>query len=145
MISFNTITGKWKGTYILGPEYESREGESYEFILDLIDENQSFKGESYEDGLSERFPDPITVEGFWDDDMISFTKHYPCLYSIGDDGQITIDISSEHPGIVYSGEFNADNNEFSGNFEMIVDSIRDEEGWLDYSLTGTWSMKRFEE
>jgi hypothetical protein len=139
------MTGKWRGTYILGPEYESDEGKSFEFILDLLDENRTFNGVCYEAGLSELFQKPITVTGFWENGLISFTKKYPCLYFLGEDGKVVIDIMNEQPDIFYSGELDETENEFSGDFEMVVDSISHGEGWLESSLTGTWTLKRIEE
>jgi hypothetical protein len=145
MNSMKTLTGKWEGTYVLGPEYEADEGKSYDFMLELEDENRAFTGVCYEAGLSERFHKPITVTGFWDENMISFTKKYPCLYLYGEDGNVVIDDANEHPDIYYTGEFDETGKGFSGDFELVVDSFRYGEGWLELSCKGTWSMKRCEE
>lgn len=140
-----TLTGKWSGTYILGPEYEANEGKSFDFILDLVDENRNFKGICYEAELSESFQKPITVTGFWDNDIISFTKKYPSRYILDEDGKNVIDSEKEQPEIFYSGEFNETENEFFGNFEMVVESFAFGQGWLESSLTGTWTLKRIEQ
>lgn len=145
MNSFKSLSGKWKGTYILGPEYETDEGKSFEFILDLVDEDRTFNGVCYEAELSELFQKPITVTGFWDKHIISFTKKYPCLFFFDEDGQVVIDVTKEQPEIFYSGEFDETENGFSGDFEMVVDSFSFGEGWLESSLTGTWTIKRIEE
>jgi hypothetical protein len=145
MNSFKTLTGKWKGTYILGPEYESDEGKLFDFILDLIDEERTFNGVCYEPEISQLFQKPITVTGFWDEDIISFTKKYPCLFFFDEDGKFVLDTTKEQPEIFYSGEFDETENGFSGDFEMVIDSFNYGEGWLEDSLKGTWIIKRIEE
>ena len=145
MNSFKSLSGKWKGTYILGPEYETKEGKSFEFILDLLDEDRTFNGVCYEAELSELFQKPITVTGFWDKHIKSKKKKYPCLFFFDEDGQVVIDVTKDQPEIFYSGEFDETENGFSGDFEMVVDSFSFCEGWLESSLTGTWTIKRIEE
>jgi hypothetical protein len=134
-----------RGIYILGPEYENDEGKSFEFILDLVDEHRIFNGVCYEAELSELFQNPITVTGFWDEEIISFTKKYPCMFFFDEEGKVVIDITKEQPEISYSGKFDKAENGFSGEFEMVVDSFSYGYGWLESSLKGTWNIKRIEE
>lgn len=145
MNTLKTLTGKWKGQYTLGPEYEIDEGKSFEFLLELRDENGTFIGKCIEDGILEKLSEPITISGFWNEEIISFTKHYPFLYYTDENGELIIDRTKEHPEIVYTGEYNTLSNTFSGDFEMLVESIPQGDGWLETKLTGIWSMKKIDD
>ena len=142
MNKLKSLTGKWKGEYTLGPEYETDEGKSFEFILELQDDNGTFIGQCIEDGISEQLSESITISGFWNNEIISFTKHYPFLYYNDDNAELVIDKTKAHPEIIYTGEYDTLSNIFSGDFVMVVESMPQGDGWLESKLTGLWSMKK---
>ncbi|MBN8695322.1 MAG: hypothetical protein J0L87_02225 [Bacteroidetes bacterium] len=137
------LSGKWKGEYILGPEYEKNEGRSVEFILELTeDEDGSIRGICIDSDTKSLFSEPIIVLGFVDNDIISFTKKYPFSYYLDENGQAIIDKETDHPEIIYSGEYDHEKNIFKGDFELIIDSQQFGYGFFDDSLTGTWTMSK---
>jgi len=138
------LSGKWKGEYTLGPEYEIDEGKSFEFLLELNDKNGIFTGVCIEDELKEKLSKPITISGFWKKGLISFTKHYPFLFYYNEDGEFIIDKTKQHPEIIYTGNYNAELCLYIGNFEMVVESTPKGYGWQESKLTGTWSMERID-
>lgn len=144
MTILKSISGKWKGEYIYGPEYENNQGQKVEFILDLIENNGSINGVCIDFETRQYFSEPITVSGFIDDGFISFTKQYPFSYFINGQGQIVVDRTKPHPEITYSGEFNPETNTFLGEWDLVVDSQKFGDGYFDDSLTGTWTMKRID-
>lgn len=91
MNKLKSLTGKWKGEYTLGPEYETDEGKTFEFILDLVDENGTFVGICIEREISEQLVEPISISGFWNKELISFTKQYPFSYYVDENGEFVID------------------------------------------------------
>ena len=134
------ISGKWQGLYTLGKEYEKNEGQSTNFILELIEgDEDTFTGICIED-VSEFFDEPITVEGFIEDNFISFTKKYPCLYLKDENNNFKIDPRYEHGDIYYSGEYDLEENKFQGEFELISDSFPYMEGWMEAIYRGSWTM-----
>ncbi|HBG71203.1 MAG: hypothetical protein A2W93_12325 [Bacteroidetes bacterium GWF2_43_63] len=144
MNKLKSLTGKWEGEYTLGPEYESDEGKTFEFILDLIAENGTFVGKCIEREMSEQLVEPIIISGFWNEELISFTKQYPFSYYIDENGELVIDRTKEHPEIVYTGVYNSLSDCFSGDFEMVIESIPGSDCWIESVLTGKWLMKKME-
>jgi hypothetical protein len=144
MTLLKNISGKWKGEYICGPEYENHQGRTVEFILELIENSGLIRGICIDFATKEYFSEPITVSGFIDNDFISFTKQYPFTYFIDEQGKVIIDRSKPHPEITYSGEFDRETNTFVGEWDIVVDSQKFGDGYFDDSLTGTWTMKRMD-
>jgi hypothetical protein len=144
MTALKSISGKWKGEYICGPEYDNAQGHTVEFILELNENNGSISGICIDFETKEHFSEPITVSGFIDKDFISFIKQYPFLYSIGEQGQVIVDRTKPHPEITYSGEFDSETNSFLGEWDLVVDSQKFGDGYFDDSLTGTWTMRKID-
>ena len=144
MTALKSLSGKWKGEYICGPEYENNADRTVEFILELIENNGSISGICIDFETKEYFAEPITVSGFIDKDFISFIKQYPFFYFIDEQGQVIVDRTKSHPEITYSGEFNPETNAFFGEWDVIVDSQKLGDGYFVDSLTGTWTMKRID-
>lgn len=144
MTALKFISGKWKGEYICGPEYDNHHGRTVEFILELIENKGSISGVCMDFETKEYFSEPIIVLGFIDNDFISFTKQYPFSYFINEQGQVIVDRTKPHPEITYSGEFNPETNTFFGEWDLVLDSQKFGDGYFDDSLTGTWTMKRID-
>jgi hypothetical protein len=137
-----SLNGKWQGEYTLGQEYESGEGISSEFLLDIIEKKGILKGTCTEPGISELFSNPITIKGFIEGVLISFIKQYPCLFFITEDNQYRIDTSQKHPDIEYQGEYDEETDSFHGTFTMISDATQYGYGWFEDVLSGSWRMHR---
>jgi hypothetical protein len=140
-----SLTGKWKGEFILGTEYDDDMGETTFFELEINDDSGTITGICIEEDSKKLFLEPITINGFWNDDLISFVKQYPCLFYKDEAGNIILDKSKKHPPISYSGQFDKLLNRFEGEFELVMDSIRLTGGYLEWELTGTWMMRRAED
>jgi hypothetical protein len=146
MTEIKSLTGKWKGQFTLGENYESEEGESVDFILYLLHNDGVFNGICIDNQVEGLFSEPITVNGFWDNELISFTKQYPFLYYPDEKGKLIIDRSRKHPEISYTGEFDNIQNCYSGEFILIEDSIPlADGGYLELELSGTWTMKKIDD
>lgn len=141
MSTIKSLTGKWKGVYIYGPEYESEQGTSVEFTLELKDINGLITGVSIDSETKNLFSEPVNVVGFRDENFISFTIQYPFIYYINEQKQLVVDKTKPHPGVTYSGEYNSEKNSFEGEWDIVYDSQKYGDGYFDDILTGTWSME----
>lgn len=143
--SLQSLTGKWKGQYTLGPEYETEEGKSVDFILDIKDNKGTITGICIDSETKDYFSEPITVTGFYNSEIISFVKQYPFSYYVDEDGKVIIDRTKKHPEISYTGQYNNQLRHFYGDFELVDYFVEVTDGWLEWKLTGTWTMERLYE
>lgn len=139
----HSMNGRWKGSYIQGPEYGRAEGVEHSFVFELTeDEEGSFEGRALEQDLHDIFEEPIVIQGFTEDGFISFTKQYPFLFAIDDYGKVLINREKEHPEIAYQGDFDEETGGYRGTFELIARVETEDYGIVELPLTGTWSMVR---
>ena len=139
---FSNLTGEWKGSFSYGPEYSELQGKCVDFKLVLEDDNGSLTGTSIDSETKDVFTDQIIVQGFWDSETISFTIQYPCPYYVGENDKIIIDKTGEPHSVTYTGFYDKIADCFLGEWEIIVDSQKIGDGWVDNSLTGMWRMER---
>ncbi len=142
MTSLNNLTGKWKGTYKYGPEYADMEGTSVDFILEITDTDGEINGTSVDNETKDLFDKPTIVQGFWDGEIISFTKQYPYAYYLDEQNKIQVDKNMAPHTVTYSGQIDAETNSFTGEWDIIIDSQKIGDGYFDESLTGTWTLVR---
>lgn len=140
------FSGKWEGVYAQWKQYteEKQEKEEVVFIADITVEDGILSGTSEEQVTRELMGRPATLSGFVEGDVISFIKQYPYYYYLGDDGEIKVDVSREHPPVHYSGMFDAATGIFSGEWEIEVYLDREEYGDDPYLLRGGWELKKIE-
>ncbi len=137
-----SIAGKWKGSFTYGKGYGARTGKSVEFTFELSDNDGEFKGFSIDSETKGLIFDPITVKGFWEDELISFTMQYPYYFTADDDGKIIVDRKKANPEMIFSGEFLEATGKYTGDWEIPADS---KEHSYESDLTlgrGTWEMAR---
>jgi hypothetical protein len=114
------ISGQWYGYFSYGPQYGSElEGEKVIFSL-LIDEvfNNKFKGKCIElngIGASEEIS---KIEGFIENNFISFRKEYSEYFSIDTEGNTMKSEDSECHELSYEGTYNFVTKTFSGDWEI---------------------------
>jgi hypothetical protein len=133
------MTGKWTGEYTYGKGYpEEDQGTSVVFNLVMNYEEGDITGSCTDDESLKIFDKPATIQGFIDNDFISFIKKYPSLWTIDEKGNAQIFEDIPPIEIHYYGHF-AD-NKFSGEWDMSFE-IEDEHGDSHFaSCAGTWSM-----
>lgn len=129
----------WKGffTYLNGYEIM----DSYikvEFKMDLIFNDNSFKGTSTDSESENIFVEPIIVKGFIDKDIISFVINYPCYYYKDEDGNLKLDKNLQHPNIEYLGFYDDTEKKYSGTWEMIIS----EDGYIEEVANGEFEIYR---
>lgn len=84
----------WKGAYCYKEEFD--DSDCHGFDLRVTVDDDEFYGTAPDQEFTSLTGDVATVEGFIEGDHISFTKKYPYLYILEDDG--TFVSISRNPG-----------------------------------------------
>lgn len=145
MSTSKTFTGKWLGSFSYLQENEFTDQvvlPDVTFSLELYDENGSFTGTCIDDEVKDIMKGVITVKGFVDGDIISFTKQYPSFYFTDENGQIQVDPSQAHPPIIYSGIYDAECNTYSGEWEMTIATENIQGECFDDMIGGSWIISK---
>jgi hypothetical protein len=136
------LTGQWLGHFTYGPEYgDELHGEKVEFRLFIqTHSNGAFKGTAVDlEGIGANFQQAL-IQGFLDNDLISFTKAYPHYYAIDEWGNSSTHEDLTHPIIHYEGIHNRRLNTFAGKWELCMDIGPVGEFWVEEVMSGTWEM-----
>ncbi len=142
--NFIMLAGKWIGQYTYGEGYpDDCKGKSVAFELDLTSNGVEFEGSFTDDETRNIFSAPGIVEnGFLENTAITFTKRYPCLWTIDEIGKIEIFRDLPSHSIYYSGDKVDDH--FEGDWE-ILEFLVDENGpYTESNGIGSWSMRKLE-
>ncbi|ABG57596.1 hypothetical protein [Cytophaga hutchinsonii] len=145
MNASNTLSGKWLGSFNYDPECMILYPENHPdttFCLQLSDNSGSLTGTCIDDEVKGIMKGIITVSGFADGDIISFTKQYPCFYFMNEDGKIQIDDSKVHPPVIYSGVYDAESDTYSGEWEMTLTTENIQGECFDEIIFGSWIIRR---
>jgi hypothetical protein len=144
MINSIAFTGQWIGYFAYGPEYgDDLVGEKVQFRI-FVDSfyNEQFTGRSVDlEGIGANY-EIAQVKGYIDGDFISFTKQYPHLYGLDEEGNTVEDKTRQHPIVSYSGEYNVVTKTFSGQWELRIEIAPVGEYWLEDICTGTWEIRK---
>ncbi len=140
-INFN---GQWVGHFAYGKEYgKGIAGERVQFRLfvDYFQDGQ-FIGRSVDlEGIGANYK-IAQVNGYINENFISFTKQYPHLYGLDEAGNTIENKGKPHPIVSYSGEYNTNTKTFSGQWELRREIAPVGEYWLEDISTGTWEIRR---
>lgn len=130
------LTGMWAG------EYVNRLNKTVPFVIEMTCDDGFIKGSCIDENSS--FNKPATIEGFFDNDTISFIKKYPCSWKYDEKGNMQLFPNLPSPAIHYYGRFYKDPSHdlFSGEWEMFA-AQRDENGNIVPSAAvGNWTMRK---
>lgn len=136
------MKGKWLGEYTYGEGYPADyTGKSVPFELNLSSNGVEFEGHFTDDETKDIFDIPGTVHGYLENNVVVFSKWYPCLWEINEAGEVKIfkDIPSHE--IYYTGNLIDDHVE--GVWEIPAHFVDDDGSYTEINGSGTWSMKKF--
>jgi hypothetical protein len=138
------MSGQWLGHFMYGPDYgEKLHGEKVTFRLFLEDMgNEQFKGTCFEIGGIGANNNVATINGFIQEEFISFTKTYPIYYGIDENGKSIENDSSSQPRISYEGYYNSISKNFVGNWEIWSHEELVSNGSIVNIGTGNWEMRK---
>jgi len=137
------LAGHWRGVFIYGGTYKEMQGtkESFSMVIEEVNDG-TFKGRCIDlDSPTGKYI-KTSINGFIEDDFISFTKEYPHRYEMNAKGEYKIQSNKKGHVVKYEGNFNLSTNSFIGSWEIIqifrVLWIRLYEQRTD----GEWSMQK---
>jgi len=134
-----SMNGKWAGQYTYGEGYpDLLVGRSVAFELVLTGNGVEFGGFFTDDETRDIFADPGTVHGYLENNIVVFSKWYPCAWQIHDDGSIELFKDQPSHEICYRGD--AGDNSFSGEWEIPAAFVDEDGSYVDATGKGTWSM-----
>ncbi len=137
------ISGTWNGELIYGEEYGPKIHNNKLFFRLVLEENDGdITGECIDVSGTGVVNEPATINGFIEDDMISFVKQYPACYILNKEGSVETIPEKEPLEMNYSGFYNNENQSFEGDWHMIIEIKQLTFGYAEHAVSGTWSMKK---
>lgn len=117
------IQQNWSGyftyaTYDEKGNIATRGDKSVPFKIAIHLHDGVFTGTSTDEESKSLFNEPITIKGFIEKNLCSFTMQYPHLYYLNKEGELKTDPNQQHPKIRYTGFFNDTEDEIIGEWEM---------------------------
>jgi hypothetical protein len=133
------LTGQWRGHYGYGSQYsDSVRQKTVTFIVDIVADQNSFKGSIKEDETG--IPEIATIEGTLARKRILFTKTYQNRYSLDQTGERFIDKGPQY--VRYVGIYDRSKNKFTGFWEIDTKYIFEDGKVKNYTSRGHWEMLR---
>ena len=135
------LDGEWTGTIIFGKLYGAWQNRILHFDMTITQTREEFKGKAIDtDGLGVH-PDPATIEGNFDGNVITFVKQYPSFHYF-EDGVTKIDPRSKPPKVIYQGVYLEAMGIFVGEWKFKPSWLW--WGFIPYPArgSGTWAMRR---
>src|SRR4030042_5234380 len=137
------ISGIWLGELTYGEEYgQDLQNKKMNFKLILEEKDGDITGECHDTDGTGVIPEPASINGFVEEDMISFVKQYPAFYILNQTGEVIMIPDRDPPEFNYSGYYNAENDAFEGDWHVVFEIKQLTFGFAEYALSGTWNMKR---
>ncbi|NJK86822.1 MAG: hypothetical protein HC906_13450 [Bacteroidales bacterium] len=137
------MAGVWTGELTYGEEFPSEiQNKTKRFRIELEESDGDISGKYFETEGFGIIPDTAEINGFVEEDMISFVKQYPAFYLVNKDGEIKTIDDREPPEINYSGYYNEEKQSFEGDWNMVVEFQQLTFGYAESTVSGTWSMKK---
>ena len=137
------VDGTWYGELTYGEEYgPDLQNKKLKFRLIIKENDGDISGECIDTEGTGVISEPASINGFVEDNMISFIKQYPSFYIIDQKGEIREIPEKEPPEFNYSGYYNPENDTFEGDWHVVYEIKQLTFGFAEYALSGTWMMKR---
>ena len=138
-----TLTGLWKGSYTLDPEFENDNSEHYFEMTLNVDDEDEVSGEIRDKLPDDQAPRVAVLTGFIDEGEISFIKQYPFLLLRNEKNETIIDESKAHPEIHYQGVIS--DSGIEGTWDMEAAVLFAAGSYHSQLVTGKWKIVKAEE
>jgi hypothetical protein len=136
------LKGQWEGYYEYGAGYTLPYfGQRVKMTVSFEGTNDRFKGSIEEEETEFSVPHPATIQGFCEEDYISFVKTYPVHPFIEEDGESVKIDKNDNLEVDYQGYIDEENKALYGSW-TIGQLFTDENGQLQESICeGIWMLK----
>lgn len=137
------INGAWTGKliYLTGVD-ENAKGKEMQFKVAIYEKDGEVTGKSVDIKGHGFVPEEASIEGFIEDDMISFIKKYPACYEPDGNGNMVKVEDREPYEINFSAIYDKENNKFSGSWDMLIKSHQIGFSFYDEMIAGEWEMQK---
>jgi len=136
------LIGNWSGYYEYGEGYALPHfGERVNISVVLDGNNDKFIGTVKEDGSEYSVPLKATIQGFSEDQFVSFIKRYPKIPRIIESGSSELEMDNGSLEIEHVGSIDAKFNSMYGSWTIIQD-YEDEQGTYQEAVHGIWMLKK---
>jgi hypothetical protein len=138
----DNLNGKWIGQYVQQSGMDNQEDlniDSFEF--ELIEIEGEVKGKSIDLDLEN---EPGTINGFYENGILSFIKKYHRLFFQDEGGNIVADNNSESAEIKYTATYDDEEKAFVGTWEIHLDEQPKgyQEEYVDQYDSGDFYMRK---
>ncbi len=133
------MTENWQGQYTYGDTYtDEYKGRSVSFTISWDNTDGTIKGTC----IDKDHPFGLTanIEGFIEENFISFIKTYPCYWEIDENNEPRIIRDKPSQVIHYSGFFTDDH--FEGEWEIPFSYKTPDGDMIELFYEGIWTLSR---
>ena len=136
------IIGNWEGYYEYGEGYSLPQfGERVEISVIFQGSNDKFIGTVNEKPSDHSIPLEATIQGFTENELISFVKHYPKAPRIKEHGSSEIVFEQGQLEIEHMGFIDTSHNSMYGTW-TITQNMEDELGIFEVTTYGIWLLRK---
>lgn len=136
------IIGSWEGYYEYGEGYSLPQfGERVNIFAIFQGNNDKFIGAIKEEISVHSVPMEATVQGFTENELISFIKRYPKVPRLKEHGGTEIEITNGQLEIEHVGFIDSDYNSIYGTWS-ITENETDDQGTYEVTVYGIWLLKK---
>jgi len=136
------LKGQWEGYYEYGAGYSLPYfGQRVKMTVSFEGTNDNFKGTIEEEETEFSVSHLATIQGFCEEDYISFVKTYPVHPFIEEDGESVKIDKNDTLEVDYQGYIDEENKALYGSWS-IAQLFTDENGQLQESISeGIWMLR----
>jgi len=136
------IIGNWEGYYEYGEGYSLPQfGERVEISVVFQGNNDKFIGTVNEKPSDFSVPLEATIQGFTENELISFVKRYPKIPRFKEHGSNEIVFEHGQLEIEHMGFIDAAHNSIYGTW-TITENEEDDQGTFEVTVYGIWLLKK---
>ncbi|MFO7656254.1 MAG: hypothetical protein R6W78_04240 [Bacteroidales bacterium] len=139
------LTGNWLGELTYNDDHRPElQGKTMKFRLAIEENDGDITGECIDLEGTGVIPEAAVINGFFDENVISFVKQYPGFYFINYNAEVEKHEDKEPAEINFTGTFNPENNQFEGEWHAVFAVKQLIFGFAEQLISGTWIIKRSE-
>lgn len=136
------LNGNWIGKMKYGESFGEHKDKELTFSMIIQSQDGELTGSVTDLEGFGACPEEALIEGFIEDDLISFIKKFPVCYEFNENWEL-VKIEEKAPTeINFSGNYNAETGKFAGEWDMFFKSEPVGLGYIDLSVTGEWEIEK---
>jgi len=114
--------------------------------MEIVFDQNSFQGYHKDEESKDLFTEAITVNGFIEEDRISFIVKYPYEYYEDEETrELKVNYEKDHPGGEYIGRYDPINKKYKGHWSLLLEEEEKglfQDDYFEVYIKGYWEMWR---